>query len=201
MTLGRSSQLGQDDKCLSYFNHKKNGFFVDIGAHDGIDLSNTYKLEKDYEWTGICVEPLTRPFNECKMNRPNSICINKCIFNKNGFVPFEEKPEKDGSWDMISGICDENNKTCDKECITFTKLLEDNNAPSIIDFLSIDTEGSELEILKSLDHNKFKFQYITCEHNYKPLRKDIKDYLENNGYLFHEENNWDDIYILRTSPT
>lgn len=196
MSLGRPSQLNQDQKCLSYLNHKKNGYFVDIGAHDGIDLSNTYRLEKDYQWKGICVEPLTTPFEKCEKNRPNSICVNKCIYNKNGSVAFEEKPVTDGSGDMISGICEENDKTCNKECITFTKLLEDNNAPSRMDFLSIDTEGSELEILKSLDHNKFKFDYITCEHNYKPLRQDIKIYLENNGYSFYEENNWDDVFIL-----
>ena len=75
-------------------------------------------------------------------------------------------------------------------------MLEDNNAPEVIDFLSIDTEGSELKILKSLNHNKFKFKYLTCEHNYQEkMRKEIKDYLQSVGYQFHQENGWDDIYI------
>ena len=65
-------QLKQDLECLEYFKNKKDGFFVDIGAGNGKDLSNTYLLEKNYNWKGICVEPLKDPFTLCKKLRTNS---------------------------------------------------------------------------------------------------------------------------------
>lgn len=200
--LKRPSQLQQDDKCLKYFNFKKEGYFVDVGAHNGIDLSNTHKLEKEYDWSGICVEPMKDEYDKCVINRPKSICINSCIYDHNGSVTFNEITRKGDSYNMLSGIDDENYEKkedfiqIEKPCITLTKLLEDNNAPKIIDFLSIDTEGCELKILKSLDHKKFKFKYLTCEHNYQDkMRVNLKDYLQSVGYQFHEENGWDDIYI------
>ena len=89
-----------------------------------------------------------------------------------------------------------NIKTYDVETVSLLDLLNQYNAPKIIDFLSIDTEGCELKILKSLDHKKFKFKYLTCEHNYQDkMRVNLKDYLQSVGYQFHEENGWDDIYI------
>jgi len=50
------SQLGQDKWVLEKLDYKENGFFIEIGAYDGITLSNTYSLEKDFGWDGICVE-------------------------------------------------------------------------------------------------------------------------------------------------
>tara|TARA_R100001086_G_scaffold242437_2_gene170147 strand:+ start:1286 stop:1894 length:609 start_codon:yes stop_codon:yes gene_type:complete len=197
----RPSQLNQDLKCLEYFNHKRDGYFVDIGSHDGKDLSNTYRLEKEYGWKGICVEPLEEEFKKCVESRPSSICVNTCIYDHNGTVRFNQVT-RGNNYNMLSGIDDENYKCrenfiqVEKPCITLTKLLEDNNCPSVIDFLSIDTEGSELKILKGLDHNKFSFRYLTCEHNYdNEKRKDIKEYLESVGYNFYMENQWDDIFI------
>ena len=68
-------QLKQDFLALQYLKFKKNGYFVDIGANDGKTLSNTYMLERDYNWTGICVEPLTIEYNKCKDIR-KCICVN-----------------------------------------------------------------------------------------------------------------------------
>ena len=75
------SQLKQDLNVLEYYNFKKRGYFVDIGASDGISLSNTYMLEKDYNWNGICVEPILNDFNILISNRKNSICVNKAVYN------------------------------------------------------------------------------------------------------------------------
>ena len=162
----RPSQLGQDDKCLEFLKGKREGYFVDIGAFDGLDLSNTKKLEYEYGWKGICVEPINEMYEICKDNRPNSICINKCIYDENTSVNFN------------------------------TKLLDEADAPKIMDFLSLDTEGSELKILQSLDHSKYKFRFITVEHNYNTEpRKCIYDELLNNGYKFYGVNQWDDMYI------
>ena len=60
-----TSQFGQDLQVLSFYNGKRDGFFVDIGAYDGKYISNTYMLEKNFDWKGICVEPNIRYFNKC----------------------------------------------------------------------------------------------------------------------------------------
>lgn len=188
----RPSQLGQDDKCLDFLKGKREGYFVDIGAFDGLDLSNTKKLEYEYGWKGICVEPIKEMYEICKDNRPNSICINKCIYDENTSVNFNIVGKDDYS--MLSGIS--NNGTEIIDAITFTKLLDEADAPKIMDFLSLDTEGSELKILQSLDHSKYKFRFITVEHNYNTdVRKCIRDELLNNGYKFYGVNQWDDMYI------
>jgi len=59
------SQLGQDLQVLSFYNNKKSGFYIEIGASDGIYLSNTYLLEQN-NWNGICVEPIPKNFNLLK---------------------------------------------------------------------------------------------------------------------------------------
>jgi len=201
------SQLDQDIKCLEHLRYKTNGYFVDIGAADGKSLSNTYKMEKEYGWKGICVEPLTEPFKLCEQNRPDSICRNTLIYDKCGEVEFNYIDGAEGESYMYSGISQD--ITCHKSAggqkvlmnaITLTKLLEEAEAPELMDFLSLDTEGSELKILQGLDHNKYKFRYMTIEHNYQePIRTEIRDYLESIGYEYVGENSWDDIYILKQS--
>ena len=196
------SQLNQDILALEYFKNKEGGYFVDIGANDGKSLSNTYLLEKEYHWKGICVEPLQKEFKMCQECRPNSICVNKCIYNVEKEIEFSEI---DGTNNMYSGIkkdinhhkhiVDHDAITTKKESITFQTLLDNCNCPRIIDFLSLDTEGSELKILHSLDHDKYKFRYITLEHNYKePIRSFIRDFLIGKGYQYVGQNQWDDIY-------
>lgn len=77
----------------------------------------------------------------------------------------------------------ENRKNYDVPTISLTDLLEKYNAPKQIDYLSIDTEGSELEILKSFDFKKYDISIITCEHNYTEDRHKIFELLTNNGYI------------------
>lgn len=199
-------QLKQDLECLEYFKNKKDGFFVDIGAGNGKDLSNTYLLEKNFGWKGICVEPLKDPFTLCKKLRTNSQCYETCVYDRCGQVEFSYIPGSSGESYMYSGISEEikhhqSRVNSDSHKVflpatTLTNLLDESNAPKIIDFLSIDTEGSEAKILGALDHSKYKFRYITVEHNYVPQqREEIKSVLEKHGYKFLKENQWDDVYI------
>ena len=80
--------------------------------------------------------------------------------------------------------------------ITLQTLLQKYKAPNIIHYFSLDTEGTELEILKSVDFSKYTFLYITVEHNFiKPRRNYMRRLLLNNGYLFKGHNKVDDDYI------
>lgn len=196
------SQIGQDLEVLNFYNYKRDGFFVEIGASDGINLSNTYLLEKRYNWKGVCVEPIPYHFDNLCKNRPNSLCCNRAIYNKTNIqVIFDIA----NNYDLLSGITNEidchkqsvdNNKTqIVVETITLNDLLDICNAPLFIDYLSLDTEDSELEILKSVDLSKYTFGLIDVEHNYvEPRRTQIRELLMSNGYDYIKENKWDDCY-------
>jgi len=75
------SQFKQDLFLLEFYNKKYNGYFIEIGASNGITDSNTYLVEKDYNWKGICVEPIPYRFRDLKNNRPNSLCYNYAVYN------------------------------------------------------------------------------------------------------------------------
>jgi FkbM family methyltransferase len=196
------SQLGQDVEVIKFYNDKENGFFIEIGASDGIELSNTYLLETKYNWKGICCEPIPSRFEKLVVNRPNSICINDAVYNQSGLqVTFDIAH----NFDLLSGIAehidchkstvDSNKSTVQVNTISLLDVLEKAKAPSFIDYMSLDTEGSELEILKAFNFEKYTFGLIDVEHNYiEPRRSEIKTLLLSKGYVYKGENKWDDMY-------
>ena len=196
------SQIGQDVEVLKMYNNKTDGFFVEIGASDGIVFSNTYLLETQFGWKGICVEPIPNRYESLCKNRPNSKCFDNAVYNvSNELVIFDIAND----FDLLSGIsknidCHTNTVNANKSQIIVTTislndLLEQSNAPSFIEYLSLDTEGSEFEILKSLDFQKYTFGLIDVEHNYvEPRRSYIKELLISNGYEYIKENQFDDCY-------
>jgi FkbM family methyltransferase len=199
------SQIGQDLAVLKYYNNKRNGYFVEVGASDGISLSNTYLLEKDFDWKGICVEALPTKFKQLCKNRPTAVCVENAVFSQSGLTV---KFDIANSFDMLSGISSyiserwitdvkQNCTIIDVTTISLTDLLKNANAPAFIDYLSLDTEGSEFEILKTHDFSKYKFGLIDVEHNYiEPTRTNIKKLLTTNGYTYIGENKFDDCYKL-----
>jgi FkbM family methyltransferase len=198
------SQIGQDLEVMKFYNNKRNGYFIEIGASNGITLSNTYLLETEFQWSGICVEPIPIQFQALCQNRPNSLCCNLAVYNTSGIdVTFDISNHAD----VLSGIsahidCHSHIVNADKtqiqvKTISFNDLLKTYNAPSYIEYLSLDTEGSELEILKSVDFSKYKFGLIDVEHNFvEPRRSLIRELLEQNGYVYVRENCFDDCYKL-----
>ena len=192
------SQLDQDITVVKFFKGKRNGYFIEIGANDGITLSNTYLLEKKYDWKGICIEPLPEKFIAMKQNRPGSLCINKAIFHTSDLnLQFS-------SCDLLSGITEyidkylnvKESEQITVKTIRLDEVLTQAQAPSFIEYLSIDTEGTELKILKTIDFKKYTFGIIDIEHNYiEPRRTMMRELLVSNGYHYKGENNWDDSYI------
>jgi hypothetical protein len=95
-----------------------------------------------------------------------------------------------------------NGKIIDVQTISMNDLLDNNNAPNFIDYLSIDTEGSEFEILKTMDYDKYTFGIIHVEHNYvEPQRTNMKEFLLSKNYVYKRENKWDDEYIHKSLLT
>jgi FkbM family methyltransferase len=199
------SQIGQDLAVLKHYKNKRSGYFVEIGASDGIAFSNTYLLEKEFGWKGVCVEALPEKFKQLCKNRPTAVCIEKAVFNRSNLTL---KFDIAHSFDMLSGISEYiterwservklNCTTIDVKTITLTELLNEAKAPAFIDYLSLDTEGSEFEILKAHDFSKYKFGLIDVEHNYiEPTRTNIRNFLILNGYSYKCENQFDDCYEL-----
>jgi FkbM family methyltransferase len=187
------SQYQQDQYVYErFFKNKRNGVFVDIGAHDGITLSNTYFFEKNMEWTGICVEPIPEIFARLKNNR-TCLCIEGCIFDDLDKVSFL----KISGWaEMLSGIVQNydplhvkrieseialnggHTQVIEVKCYNLTHLLLDNQIQHV-DYLSIDTEGGEFGILRSIDFTKLDIDIIEVENNY---HEPFEEFLAAAGY-------------------
>ena len=198
------SQIRQDLFVLHVLNYKKNGFFVEFGATNGFDLNNTYLLEKDFAWDGILAEPGRVWRNELRKNRPNAIIEERLIWkDSNSVLLFNETPMAEFSTiDLLSNRDAhrghrENGAKYRVETISLNDMLELHKAPLVIDYLSIDTEGSEYEILSCLDFEKYSFRVITCEHNYSKQRKLIYRLLTKHGYkrMYEEISLFDDWYV------
>ena len=195
------AQLNQDRSVLKHYQFMKGGYFAEIGASDGIYFSNTYLLEKNYGWKGICVEPIPQKFEQLVKNRPNSVCFNDAVFSESG----REFEFAIAGFDLLSGIvdfidCHTEAKACQKikvKTITMDQVLKQAGAPTFIEYLSVDTEGTELEVLKSIDYETYHFGIIHLEHNFvEPRRTEMKTFLESKGYYRSRENQWDDEYMM-----
>lgn len=182
------SQVGQDRYLNEViFKDKKNGFFVDIGAHDGYTFSNSYFFEDKRGWDGICVEPMPDVFKELSKRRTCK-CINAAVSSIKGEVQFLV----DKGFDMLSCIYNENNEEDRQKLesgkaelikipsIPMNEILQDVNRP--IDFVSIDTEGFELDVLKSIDLERFDIKAFTIENNSR--KSHLRDYLIPLGYKY-----------------
>lgn len=197
------SQIGQDLFTLYSLNWKRGGYFVEFGATNGVDLSNTYLLEKDFGWTGILAEPAKIWHAALTRNRSAAIDFD-CVWKESGqSLPFtvvetaefstlsefadgdaHRGARRSAAWQTVSTV-------------SLNDLLERHDAPEVIDYLSIDTEGSEFEILNSFDFGRHIFSVITCEHNFSGQRKNIHDLLVRNNYarVFDGLSRWDDWYV------
>jgi hypothetical protein len=192
-----------DKKMLKFINYK-NGFYIEMGAHDGIINSNTYYFEKNLNWRGVLIEP-SHFYENLKKNRS---CKN--IFHKTLCVPFNfdkkisfidmgpyskvsELVEKDYyNWHESKSKAVEHiyNKQIIESPRTdnLNNLLKSSNAPKLIDFFSLDVEGSELNVLKGVDFNQYNFQYLLIEitdiDKGKYIKK-IKNFLKEKSYKLH----------------
>lgn len=195
------SQLGQDLWVLEQTGYKRGGFFVEFGATDGVILSNTLLLETEFGWNGILAEPNPGFFARLEQNR-NCTLSPDCIMGETGQeVTFVLADEYGGVAEF--GVEDAHverrrafqdaNHVLTLTTISLDDFLRKYNAPRRIDYMSIDTEGSEYEILRHFPFDDWDIRLMTIEHNYAPLRADIRALMESNGYACREEQ-WDDWY-------
>lgn len=197
------AQIFQDLFVLYFLNEKRNGFFVEFGATNGISLSNTFLLEKEYSWKGILAEPAKIWHHDLHKNR-SCIIDTKCVWSDSTTrLNFNES--ETGELSQIDLFLDNDfisstrniSSSYKVSAISLNELLEIHNAPLDVDYLSIDTEGSEYEILQAFNFNKFNIKIITVEHNFSENRDLIFNLLSSNGYkrVFERISLFDDWYI------
>tara|TARA_R110000822_G_scaffold4388_4_gene18862 strand:+ start:10807 stop:11427 length:621 start_codon:yes stop_codon:yes gene_type:complete len=197
------SQFEQDKTVYeNYFKNKTNGYFVDIGAHNGVEFSNS-KFFEDIGWDGVCIEPNPIIFKQLQSIR-HCKCVMKAITDKIGTAQFFQISE---GADMLSGLVDEfsqkgikniySNLKSTKEGFNYIDveldLFENIIDQTEIDFLSIDTEGNELKILQTIDFNKYNIKVITLENNEYDSR--FLDFLNPKGFTFIKRLGCDELYI------
>ena len=195
------SQSGQDKIIKNYFfKDKKHGFFVEIGAFDGIMGSNCFHFEKFLNWEGIAFEPSNTQFEKLKLNRKCHL-INKAIATEEKEVEFLEVEE---GYTQMSGILNEkyiSEETIKKDPRSKTKKIIittttfDKNIPADkeIDYLSLDIEGGEMELLDSIDFKKYNIKVISVENN-SPEKLNFKEFFDKKNFNYFDRVGQDEIF-------
>ena len=204
------SQLYQDIFALLMVGNNYDKTFLEFGATDGLELSNTYLLENNCGWTGVLCEPSPQWHDILKKNRPNTKIVTECIWNISNkklrfFVSdvgvlstLEEFKESDKL--SIPGNTKnriEKGNVVIVNTISLNELIEKEFKGKSPSYISIDTEGSEYEILKGFDFKKYDPVCFTIEHNFTNLQKDIDELMKSNNYLriFKEITAFDAWYV------
>lgn len=180
------SQEGQDQLVLGLLNQKSNGVFVEIGGSNGVTSSNSYVLEKKYGWSGLCIEANKRFYNHLIKNR-NCKTVNCVAADIEKDVFFNN--------DGATGSIDKSGE--EMHAKPLAQILTEQNMPEVIDYLSLDVEGFEEDVLYNFPFDKFKFRIMSIERPSDKLHQKVLDV----GYEMHmkigEGDEWlDNIYIF-----
>jgi len=203
--------------------------FVELGASDGRTLSNTYGLEKCFDWVGLCIEPTDAYYNLLSSNRGQCVKVREAIagdvrrtrllgaqmnaenlsaggtlwagleehFESKSSITNGDEHGSIRSRDLSSQLAHDASEPVYVTTTTLSTVLDAQNFPKQMDYLSLDVEGAEYEILESFPHNERQFSVITVEHSYNQKeREKIKALLEANGYLRARCLGSDDGYVL-----
>ena len=197
-------QLFQDLWALWETNNKREGYFIEVGAADGVFLSNTYFLEKEMGWSGIIAEANPAFTQSIRENR-SCYVSSKCVFSRSGervgFLPTQR-----AEFSRIASIIPDDGherrgarlaREISVPTISLNDLLLEAKAPFNIDYMSIDTEGSEFEILEAFDFDRWNIKLISVEHNRTAARELIFGLLSAHGYSrkWPELSFFDDWYV------
>jgi FkbM family methyltransferase len=218
MNNNSKSQIQQDiilDQQI--FKEKSNGVFVEVGALDGFGASNTWFFEMERNWSGLLIEPNPVEFNKRNQHpRPNSIFENCAISDVEMNINFLSI---EGPCNVLSGIMEFYNtqhlerintelemysnhpeghelysrkEQIPMKAVRLESLFNKHNITKI-DFISIDVEGAELQVLNSINFDKVDISVFMIENNYG-LEKET-EFLSSKGYKLLGNIQWDSVFI------
>ena len=182
---------------LVRFLEKRDGVFFEAGANDGVFQSYTCGLERDFGWTGVLVEPSSRAFESCKVNRPRSKVINCALTDQDVETvtgDFDGNPMA-----SIAGKRLKRKAAVTVKATSLTKVFAEHFGGTTVDLMSIDVENYELQVLRSLDYQQFRPRFILVE-IYTASFYEVVNFLLSNNYIlisnitdFNKSNNphWD----------
>src|ERR1700690_206325 len=194
------SQHGEDRWLERYFRGKREGFYVDVGAYDGVVISNTYYFEK-IGWSGILLEPNPTKAELCRQNRPASRVFECAAVSTtetthvefldvpggevySTVVPSEFNLERLKDYGLSS-------RRLMVQARTLDSILAEV-APAQIDFVSIDVEGAELEVLKGFDIARWRPRLVMIE-SQMARRSEVAKYFTTRGYVYLHSININDV--------
>ena len=206
------SQLYQDVFAYFIIGNKFDKTFLEFGATDGLELSNSYMLESSFGWKGALSEPSPQWYNSLKENRKNTEIITKCIWTESGktldffmsdigvlstlknFIESDKNSMPGNTTQRKKG-----GRIISVNTISLNDVIKvyfNNISPS---YISIDTEGSEYEILKSFNFNTYRPKVFTIEHNFTDLQTGINDLMKSNNYerIFNKLTAFDAWYVSK----
>lgn len=202
------SQIGQDVMVMALTKQKRDGYFVEFGAMDGKMYSNTLALEQELGWKGIVCEPAQIFHEHLSKNRACHIDLRAVAGASGQQLEFKETDTELGLSGLVdyfdAGECHtarrhaSAGRTYTVETVSLDDLLTQHQAPAHIDYVSMDTEGSEHAILANFDFDRHRVSIFSIEHNYlEPRRQDIKDLMAHKGYqhIASELSRHDDWFI------
>jgi len=206
-SMSSRAQLFQDLLVVFLLKGKRDGFFVEFGATNGRDLSNTATLEECWGWRGVLAEPAKCWHASLKANRKAAIDT-RCVWSQTG-AQLEFKETEIAELSTLSSLMEKDFNKGSRvkgiiytvETVSLNDLLKSHGAPREIDYLSIDTEGSELPILQAFDFANYDIKIMTVEHNFvEPNRQEIFKLLNAKGFtrIFESLSNFDDWYVERS---
>ena len=197
-------------KMFCKLGNKRKGRFLEFGATNGKELSNSYLLEQNFEWEGVVAEPSPQWEKSLKENRPRTKIINECIYSESGKM-IDFFVSKNGDFSTINEFKESdietmpgNTKARNEEGFTVKVPTISLNDVFIkhfngekIDYMSVDTEGSELLILSKFNFEKFGPKIVTVEHNFTSTQKNLDNLFEKNNYkrFFPLQTQFDSWYI------
>lgn len=185
----RPSLYEIDKKLQKYFTYRQ-GFFIEVGANDGFNQSNTYYFECCQGWTGILIEGIPELYEQCVVERPNSKVFNCALVSEDFSEPYVtmkyanlmsivkgalKSEEADEKHIKIGSEIQKNVVSYEVQvpARTLTSILDECHVQEI-DLISLDVEGFELNVLKGLDLNKYKPKYMLIETRFK---EEIEEYI------------------------
>ena len=192
-------EISQDIFVLFITDSKRDGWFVEFGAMDGLRASNTLLLEREYGWSGIMSEPNPRYNTNLAKNRQCRIDL-RCVSDRTGATVKFQTADQGGWPGMVGHIYREANSrgnVIEVETVSLNDLLDQNGAPHHVDYISVDTDGSEPMIMQAFNFTKNSATIWSIEHNQEPWREDIRKLMEANGYrrVCDKHSGYDDWYV------